>query len=136
MLAAGYDYAVLFGRRFGASLHLLYVVEPPTFTSPDATVFVGQAIEAESMQGQKCLDAVLVKLQAGELTSVSGEIAVGLAADVTVARANSGKYDLLLLGTHGRAGLKHLFLGSVAEQVIRHGDIPVVTVRSLPHAKK
>jgi universal stress protein A len=132
------EYAVLLARRFGASLHLVYVVEPPTFISPEATTFVGQAIEAESLQGQKYLDAALVELRAAELSAVSGEIVVGLAADATVALANCGKYDLLLLGTHGRAGLKHLFLGSVAEHVIRHCDIPVVTVRSQqpPHDKK
>ena len=126
------EYAVLLARRFGASLHLVYVVEPPTFTSPEASSFVGQAIEAESTQGHKYLDAALVELAAAELTAVSGEIIVGLAADVTVGLANCGKYDLLLMGTHGRAGLKHLFLGSVAEHVIRHCDIPVVTVRSRP----
>ena len=83
------DYAVLLARRFGASLHLLYVVEPPTFTSPEATTFVGQAIAVETVQGQKYLDAALVKLRAAELTGVSGEISVGLAADVTLADRKS-----------------------------------------------
>ena len=37
--------------------------------------------------------------------------------------------DLIVMGTHGRRGLKHLFLGSVAEEVVRHAPCPVFTVR-------
>jgi nucleotide-binding universal stress UspA family protein len=129
------DYAVLLARRFGASLQLLYVVEPPIFTSPEASAFVGQAIAAETAQGQKYLDAALVALEGAELSQVSSQIVVGLAGDVAVALANSGEYDLLCLGTHGRGGLKHFFLGSVAEQVIRRSEIPVLTIRPPPHPK-
>lgn len=37
--------------------------------------------------------------------------------------------DLLVMGTYGRSGLKHLFMGSVAERVMRHSNIPVMIVR-------
>ncbi|HTI51855.1 MAG TPA: universal stress protein [Planctomycetaceae bacterium] len=40
--------------------------------------------------------------------------------------------DLIVMGTHGRTGLKHLLLGSVAEYVMRHARCPVVTVRERP----
>jgi nucleotide-binding universal stress UspA family protein len=38
-------------------------------------------------------------------------------------------FDLVVMGTHGRTGLRHLFLGSVAEKVVRHASCPVLTVR-------
>ena len=39
------------------------------------------------------------------------------------------QYDLIVIGTHGRTGLKHIFLGSVAENVVRRAPCPVLTVR-------
>jgi nucleotide-binding universal stress UspA family protein len=42
--------------------------------------------------------------------------------------ARSKKADMIIMGTHGRTGLKHLFMGSVAEYVIRHSSIPVLVV--------
>jgi nucleotide-binding universal stress UspA family protein len=44
-----------------------------------------------------------------------------------VAKAQAA--SLIVLGTHGRTGLKHALLGSVAEQVVRHASAPVLTVR-------
>ena len=39
-------------------------------------------------------------------------------------------YDLAVIGTHGRTGLKHVLLGSVAERVVRHAPCPVLVVRT------
>ena len=38
--------------------------------------------------------------------------------------------DLIIIATHGRTGLKHLLIGSVAERVVRHSAVPVLTLRS------
>jgi nucleotide-binding universal stress UspA family protein len=46
--------------------------------------------------------------------------------------AEHGQCDLIVMGTHGRTGLSHLFLGSVAEYVVRHARCPVMTVRLQP----
>jgi nucleotide-binding universal stress UspA family protein len=43
--------------------------------------------------------------------------------------AREGNYDLIVLGTHGRTGLKHALIGSVAERVVRHAHCPVLTIR-------
>ena len=48
---------------------------------------------------------------------------------VIVDRARAGQYDLLVLSTHGRTGLSHLLMGSVAERVVRTAPCPVLTVR-------
>ena len=45
-----------------------------------------------------------------------------------VTRAQKGQYDLVVVGTHGHTGLKHLFLGLVAERVVRHSAVPVLTI--------
>jgi nucleotide-binding universal stress UspA family protein len=52
----------------------------------------------------------------------------GSAPEAIVDEAVRGKYDLIAMGTHGRTGLGRLFLGSVAEKVLRASPIPVLTV--------
>lgn len=54
---------------------------------------------------------------------------VGPAAEVIVAAANKGKYDLLLMGSHGHSTLGNLVLGSVATKVMSQTDVPVLLVR-------
>jgi nucleotide-binding universal stress UspA family protein len=53
----------------------------------------------------------------------------GAAADVILRYAKNNDIDLIVMGTHGRRGLGHLFLGSVAEEVVRLANCPVLTIR-------
>ena len=48
--------------------------------------------------------------------------------------AKSEKADLIVMGTHGRGGIGHAILGSVAEKVVRRAQCPVLTVRAKMHA--
>jgi nucleotide-binding universal stress UspA family protein len=57
------------------------------------------------------------------------EIAVGDPADTIVRVAQDHGVDLVVMGTHGRTGLHHVLLGSVAEKVVRRALCPVLTVR-------
>jgi nucleotide-binding universal stress UspA family protein len=56
----------------------------------------------------------------------------GPAGDVICWLAENQKCDLIVMGTHGRSGLKHLLLGSVAEHVLKHARCPVMVVRNRP----
>ena len=57
------------------------------------------------------------------------EIAAGHPAEAIVRVAQERKADLIVMGTHGRTGLQHVLLGSVAEKVVRLAPCPVLTVR-------
>lgn len=57
------------------------------------------------------------------------QVTVGEPAEEIVAMANALDVDLIVMSTHGRTGLPHLLLGSVAEKVVRHASCPVLTVR-------
>ena len=59
---------------------------------------------------------------------------MGSAAEEIVHAAESGQFDVVVMGTHGRSGIGRLLLGSVAETVMRHAQIPVLTVREGPRA--
>jgi nucleotide-binding universal stress UspA family protein len=61
---------------------------------------------------------------------VAREIVGGPAADVIVREAKKQRADLIVLGTHGRRGMRRLVLGSDAEQVVRMSPVPVLLVRA------
>jgi nucleotide-binding universal stress UspA family protein len=89
----------------------------------------GKAIpDVLSPEATKDLETILTKLQA-EGFSCEYVTAAGAPETVIVEVARDKQVDLIALGTHGRRGLSHLFMGSVAESVVRHTDLPVVTVR-------
>ena len=57
------------------------------------------------------------------------QVVTGDPADAIVRVAQEIPADLIIMGTHGRTGLSHILLGSVAEKVVRHASCPVLTVR-------
>ena len=67
---------------------------------------------------------------ASETESVVHESTGGSVADAIVSEAARLDCDLIVLGTHGRRGLRRLTLGSDAELVVRHSPVPVMLVRS------
>jgi nucleotide-binding universal stress UspA family protein len=64
------------------------------------------------------------------------QVAVGDPADAIVLVAQDLVVDLIIMSTHGRTGLRHVFLGSVAEKVVRHAPCPVLTIRYRQEAER
>lgn len=124
------NYAITVARRFGASLHLLHVVDDP---------FVGKTFGSEVyITSVAAMRVHLVDEAAGRLSRVlpecgrvpaRTEVRVGRPQDVIRAVAEQHGCDLIVMGTHGRTGMSHLLLGSVAEQIMREAPCPVLTVR-------
>lgn len=79
---------------------------------------------------QHAATAALDELLAGIPEPLRGQILVrrGHAADV-ICQVGAKGYDLVVLSTQGRTGLKHVLLGSVAERVVRFATVPVLVVR-------
>jgi nucleotide-binding universal stress UspA family protein len=78
-------------------------------------------------------EEALVQLQDLVPASFTGpwktEVATGDPANAIVQAAQDLGVDLIVMATHGRTGLQHVFLGSVAEKVIRHAPCPVLAIR-------
>ena len=92
-------------------------------TSPPAQVTAAKLRE----DAQALLDAA-----ASQLTSVSGPLRLvreGFPDKEIIAAAHDWHADLLIMGTHGRTGLAHMFKGSVAESVLHHAPCPVLVVK-------
>jgi len=127
---AALDEAIALARRWGAQLVLLHVIEPIVQAYAWATDLAGgeiYVIEPEELQPE--WDALVQTLDLKGVTweqrTIKGEVSTTVAT-----AAQSLNADLIVMGTHGRSGLTHALLGSVAEGVARSADTCVLTVRA------
>lgn len=114
-------------RRFGAALVLLHAEETPGVSDIPPPASVAAATRAE-LQGQ------LADWQAEAATSIGRAVEVrmfpGPAAPSVARIAAEERLDLLVTGTHGRRGFRHLVLGSVAERLVHLAPCPILVVRA------
>lgn len=106
---AALRYGTDLARQFNARLYLFHVPDYPGAATLDQLWALLSAKEAESLQ-------------------IECAIRLGLPADEIVRYALDHAADLIVMGTHGREGVDRLFLGSVAETVVRRAPCPVLTV--------
>lgn len=112
--------------KIGGEVVLLHVYQLPVYTYPGLEPALLPGFHAEvSAAASRAVDQL--SAQTGGLRALLRE---GDPASEILAAADEIKATLIVMGTHGRSGLAHLFLGSVAEKVIRKSTIPVLTVRS------
>ena len=128
---AALEHARAVARRFGASLHLLHVAEDPYRALYSAEVFVP---EIEGLR-EEILGNALGRLKqrvtpqdVSELHTTTDAV-IGTPPWSIVEYAGAHDIDLIVMGTHGRGGMSHLVMGSVAERVVRTAPCPVLTVR-------
>jgi nucleotide-binding universal stress UspA family protein len=122
------DYAVDLAKRLGANVTVMHAYELPIYGFPDgalvASVDVATRISQASQEG---LDAALEKRQ-GSGVALRAILRDGPPAEEIATVALEQKADLVVLGTHGRRGLRRAIMGSVAEEVVRACTCPVLTV--------
>ena len=127
-----FAYATTLAQRFGATLGLVHVVEDPFVTGAwTSDVYVPNVAELlESLMANARQRLATLKQSAGAL-GIAADTAVitGRPAHAIVEHAREGGFDLIVMGTHGRTGLSHVLLGSVAEHVVRKAGCPVLTLR-------
>jgi nucleotide-binding universal stress UspA family protein len=117
-------------RRLGAELTLLHAYPIPGFTFPDGSVVASPSMMQELAEGAaRHLEAWRRDAEALGPAGVRAERVVGEPAREIVEFARTHPVDLLVLGTHGRTGLEHALIGSVAERVLRKAPCAVLTVR-------
>lgn len=121
-------YARDLAHRLGAELHVVHVYQVPVYAMPDGAMVAGpDYVTQVSTAAQQGLEAEMKELAGGPV-SVTSHLADG-SPHVEISRmAEKLGCDLIVMGTHGRTGLKHLLIGSVAERVVRSSPVPVLTV--------
>jgi nucleotide-binding universal stress UspA family protein len=112
------------------ALHLVHVVEPLHFAAPPPPVWVDY-VTARERQARRALERVAerVRRRFGAKVQVEAHVlTAGSAHDAICKFARTLNADLIVIATHGRTGMPHLLLGSVAERVLRHAHRPVLSV--------
>jgi nucleotide-binding universal stress UspA family protein len=125
-------YAVELADKFDAELILLNIIPDTALVLPDAVMPTPMPVGdlGQLTETAKTGLATLVRDFGLEARRPRQEVRVGSPAAEIIAAAADLKADLVCVGTHGRTGLAHLFLGSVAEKVVRESPCPVLTVRA------
>jgi len=129
--AQGMAEAIKLAREARGQLMLLHVVEEfPALASPESGVAIGPILEAMRRNGARILKRIAksaassgVRVQTSLVENYGARV-----ADAIVAEAQRWKADLLVMGTHGRRGVKRMLLGSDAEVVVRYSPIPVLLI--------
>jgi nucleotide-binding universal stress UspA family protein len=116
--------ALSLARDHGARLIVLHVYPPPAFH--------GEVVARRQPNGyEEQLWTELRRIQSPDAkVHVEHRLAEGDAAAEILRVAREGDCDLIVMGTHGRTGVRRVLMGSVAEQVVRAAQCPVITVRA------
>lgn len=131
--AKALKYAARFAEQFGATLVLVHVVEPVRY--PESVLIPPEMEEAnrERLKLARASLAEFVKQQVPAGIATEALTRLGHPFSEIGTAAKECDVDLIVIATHGHTGLKHLFLGSTAERVVRLAPCPVLTVRAREH---
>ena len=129
--ASAFGLSTVLARRFSAELHVLHIrlllADPHLETEHHEAL--EKLLSATDRSAQETLDNQV--RDTPETPKTHYHLLRGLnAAETIVETVSDTNADLIVMGTHGRRGLKHLLLGSVAGEVIRTAPVPVLTVRA------
>jgi nucleotide-binding universal stress UspA family protein len=128
---AALSVAIEIARKFDSRLTLVHAFEPPSYayvglmTTP--VDLVTPLHEAAGQTLAKALEALKARFERSDSLLVFGVVAIELVNAIEKQHA-----DLVVMGTHGRTGMSHLLLGSVAERIVRGSAAPVLTVKRHP----
>ena len=129
-------YALALATLTQADLQLFHVVEPITY--PQSTEFFEPVLdEVELMMKmetafQQQLEDQVTTLKA-QYPKIKGKLVTGNTFLEIIQAARDDDVDIIVMGTHGRTGLAHVLIGSVAERVVREAPCPVLTVKHPGH---
>lgn len=122
------EYAVNLAKQYNAKLHVLHVLEktPPILTIRSLDLSREKIIESIDADAQLRLDECIIKIQKNEALEIISAIRKGIDYEEIIKYSSEKKIDVIVIATHGRTGILHTLLGSVAEKVIRYSKIPVL----------
>jgi nucleotide-binding universal stress UspA family protein len=123
-------YAVSLAEKYDSRLHILHVA-----LAPDMVItysMLQNTSEELKLRHRDSLDANLMKLPSADMgspKSVVHEVVEGIPLLEILRYMDKKSIDMVVMGTHGHSGLKHLVMGSIAENMVRKSTVPVLTVK-------
>lgn len=140
---AALEHATALAKLAKARIVVLHVIEAISYTMKESLLMVDAHAMVKSMTAspqlldvyplveravKPALDQLVEQLQKADVAATCC-ILEGTAYEQIVTHATNVEADLIVMGTHGRRGVNHVFMGSVAERVVRMAPCPVLTVR-------
>jgi universal stress protein A len=124
-------YAEDLAEQYSAKIHLLHVLEktPPILTIHSLDLSEEKIIKSIDDDAKMNLDKAVRKIKKRKNIEVVPVIRKGIDYDEIIKYAEEKGIDLIVIATHGRTGILHTLLGSVAEKVIRYSKIPVLVTK-------
>ena len=127
---AAWTYALALATEFGAEVVLLHVIpEPPQMAAAYELGYTPERFVKAVTEESQRLMADLIAKAAHDKGKIAPQVRRGTEFREIIAAAREEGADLIVMGTHGRTGLAHALIGSVAEKVVRKAPCPVLTVR-------
>jgi nucleotide-binding universal stress UspA family protein len=133
---AALPYATALARKYGAKITLLHVVSTNIYVGAGSElVYWDQLLSSMEEEARKMLAATFSPAERAQL-KIEEKVVHGIPFSVILEEAQQGHVDLIVMATHGRTGLSHAVLGSVAERVVRLSPVPVLTIHPQPTTVK
>ena len=128
--------ALRIAEKSGAKVRLVRVVSSAKLLGT-ATPFDGVELSLEALQTerntvQSDLEALAAECMSTSNANIGVDLLDGPIAEILEGYAQRNKFDLIVISSHGRGGMSRLSLGSVTDSLIRHTQIPVLVVKSVP----
>lgn len=136
MSAQAFSYAEEIAKQYNAEIHLLNVLEktPPILTIRSLDLKTEKIQKTIEDDARKSLKNFAERF--GDSVKVKQVLLRGNDFETITSYAKEKKIDLIVIATHGRTGLLHTLLGSVAEKVIRYSKCPVLVITPSKDAKQ
>jgi nucleotide-binding universal stress UspA family protein len=123
------DLALDLGKVHGARIRLLHVCEVPAYAYPGIEFSPVDLLAPLAEAGEERLMQLVQEVKA-RYPDATGVFKIGSPSEEILAAVVDMPCDLVVMGTHGRRGIPHAVLGSVAEKVVRQSKAPVLTVHA------
>ncbi len=125
-----FSYAMSLAQKYSARLVIIHVINEPVdlrgFYVPHISF---EKLEQEIEAGAQKMMEKFCRTHVKGINDYETFILPGIPYDEIIKKATEMSADLIVMGTHGRAGLDHVLFGSTAEKVVRKSPIPVMTIR-------
>ena len=125
---AAIDCAMTFSRIFGARIHLMHVLDTIPVLAMQAADLTTEAVVSDMDRNAKNDLHLFVVSRIGNIPGLNEVVRKGVAETEIVKYAKEEDINLIVMATHGRSGLSHVFTGSVAEKVIQQSPVPVLVI--------
>ena len=123
------DWAIALAEKWQARLELVHAVHPLPQTAAFSQDVYARSEQKQLATAQESLEAIRVKKTEGTAVLLDCHVHRGMPSQAICDEAKAQKTDLIVMGSHGRTGLSHVLIGSIAEWVTRYAPCPVLVTK-------